>query len=94
MQPTSTELQIEDPDLHPFDPHDPVKITSTLSRSRSNNRLNHYVRGAKVGKGKYGDVYICRDLNPGMWGYTMVSPLNIVSFNNLASDSRIGGAGH
>jgi len=73
MQSTSPEF--EDQCLPPFDPRDPVKTTSTLRRSRSNNTLNHYVRGVKVGKGKYGDVYICRDLNPGMRGYTMVRPI-------------------
>jgi len=89
MQSTSTTLQLEDPDLPPVDPYDPVKITSTLRRSRSSNRLNHYVRGVKVGKGKYGDVYICREMNPGMGRYTMVSLLSILPLNNMASDSRI-----
>jgi serine/threonine protein kinase len=82
MQSASTEF--EDQYLPPFDPRDPVKTTSTLRRSRSNNRLNHYVRGLKVGKGKYGDVYICRDLNPGMRGYTMVRPL--FSLSTISSD--------
>ncbi|KAF8967854.1 other/CAMKK/ELM protein kinase [Flammula alnicola] len=48
------------PELPPFDPEEPVKITTTAHHS-SRRKLNQYTRGEKLGSGKHGDVYVCRD---------------------------------
>ncbi|KAF8897022.1 kinase-like domain-containing protein [Gymnopilus junonius] len=59
------------PELPPFDPEEPARTTHTLSSSR--RRLNQYIRGEKIGKGKHGEVYACRteDAN----AYTMASQI-------------------
>lgn len=59
-------------ELPPFDPEEPVRTTNTLySSSSGRRRLNQYVRGEKIGKGKHGDVYACRTEDTD--GYAMAS---------------------
>jgi len=54
----------------PFDPPDPVKMTTKLAFR--GDRLNQYSKGNLIGKGIYGMVYICRDENEN--GYELVCP--------------------
>lgn len=45
-----------------FDPKDLVKTTTTLKDpSDCRHKLNQYICGEKIGKGKHGDVYICEN---------------------------------
>ena len=45
-----------------FNPRDPVRTTTILEDpSNCRRKLNQYICGQKVGKGKHGDVYICQD---------------------------------
>ena len=45
-----------------FDPQDLVRTTTALEDpSNRHRKLNQYIRGEKIGKGKHGDVYICED---------------------------------
>ncbi|KAI9442050.1 kinase-like domain-containing protein [Lactarius psammicola] len=52
----------------PFDPTADVRITHTVHQGRATDHqtrgliLNHYLRGASVGKGQHGTVYKCYDL--------------------------------
>ncbi len=52
----------------PFDPTADVRITHTVHQGRADHHqtrgliLNHYLRGASVGKGQHGTVYKCYDL--------------------------------
>ncbi|KAF8161179.1 other/CAMKK/ELM protein kinase [Crassisporium funariophilum] len=49
-------------DHAPFDPQDSVRTTTQLEHSSNRRRmLNQYTRGQKIGKGKHGDVYVCKD---------------------------------
>lgn len=65
-------MQSYNEDLIPlFDPRDLVRTTTTLQDpSNRRHQLNQYIRGEKIGKGKHGDVYICRDETG---GYDLVS---------------------
>ena len=56
-------MQFYDEDLIPlFDPQDIVRTTTTLQDPLNRRyKLNQYVRGEKIGKGKHGDVYLCKD---------------------------------
>ena len=55
-------MQSYDEDLIPlFDPQDLVRTTTTLQGHSNRRKLNQYIRGEKIGKGKHGDVYICED---------------------------------
>ncbi|PPQ79938.1 hypothetical protein CVT25_003010 [Psilocybe cyanescens] len=82
MQSTSQEPDDEDEsDAHsyyhsyllPFDPKELARITTNVERSSSGSSgprtYNQYVRGEKIGKGKHGDVYVCRDQEIG--GYEL-----------------------
>ena len=44
-----------------FDPQDLVKTTTTLQDHPNRRQLNQYTCGEKIGKGKHGDVYLCKD---------------------------------
>uniref|UniRef100_A0A8H7Y4G9 Ribosome biogenesis protein tsr1 n=1 Tax=Psilocybe cubensis TaxID=181762 RepID=A0A8H7Y4G9_PSICU len=49
-----------------FDPEDLPRITTEVvkynsSGSNGGRTYNQYLRGEKIGKGKHGDVYVCRD---------------------------------
>jgi len=49
----------EDPILM-FHPQDLVRTTVVLDDfSNHRRKLNQYIRGEKIGRGKHGDVYIC-----------------------------------
>ena len=68
-----------------FDPQDPVRTTTTLQDHPNRRQLNQYIYGEKIGKGKHGDVYLCRDEAS---GYELVCSLFIllvrVCLNNSA----------
>jgi [calcium/calmodulin-dependent protein kinase] kinase len=44
-----------------FDPQDPVITTTLQDPPNRRYKLNQYIRGEKIGKGKHGDVYLCKD---------------------------------
>ncbi|TFK44794.1 kinase-like domain-containing protein [Crucibulum laeve] len=45
----------------PFDPQEPVRTTTHLELSNRRHKINQYKRGARIGKGKHGEVYLCED---------------------------------
>lgn len=54
-----------------------VVRTSTHLRNATDRRyrLNQYIRGARVGKGKHGEVFLCRDEEAGLEVVSRVVPL-------------------
>ena len=54
-----------------FDPQDLVRTTTTLQDHENRRQLNQYIYGEKIGKGKHGDVYLCKDEDT---GYELVCP--------------------
>ena len=55
-------MQSNDDDPIPlFDPQDLVTTTTTLEDHPNRRQLNQYICDEKIGKGKHGDVYHCRD---------------------------------
>jgi hypothetical protein len=50
----------EDP-ISLFNSQDLVRTTTTLQDHPNRRQLNQYICGEKIGKGKHGDVYLCKD---------------------------------
>jgi hypothetical protein len=53
-----------DPEPEPI-PFQPAKITNNLIHTRTNtyHNINQYTKICKIGEGKHGHVYLCRDPN-------------------------------
>ena len=60
-------MQSNDEDPIPlFNPQDLVRTTTILQdTSNRRHKLNQYICGEKIGKGKHGDVYLCKDEDSG-----------------------------
>jgi len=84
MQSTSQLVEERElPELPPFDPQEPARVSISLDSALDwREELNQYVLGNQLGKGKHGDVYVCRDSTVED-GYDLVSlPLISVTFAN------------
>lgn len=54
----------DSPDANPLEPFEPIQTTTCLRTANNRRRkLNQYSRGIKIGKGRHGDVYLCKDDN-------------------------------
>lgn len=57
--------------------YQPVKITSELVHTRTDDfhKINQYTKLGRIGKGKHGQVYLCRDNDGQEWvSYTTGIP--------------------
>lgn len=50
-------------------PYQPVKITSKLIHTRTDDfhKINQYTKLGRIGKGKHGQVFLCRDDDGQEW---------------------------